>query len=246
VLHIHELPVVMVKPQRARYFARALGQRAKTDAIDAAVLAQMAVMAVDNVPLWTAPTADQAELRALHKRRAQLVEILGAEKKRLGHAEAVVRGSFEAVIQMLESQKKEIGHRMEELVAASAQLAPKIRAMTQVCGVGFQTAAALLARVPELGTLDRRQVAALIGVAPITRQSGSWSGYAYTGGGRAEARKALYMAALAARRHNSHIRSFYEGLVDRGKPKKVALVACMRKLAIHLNSILRRQAGQNA
>jgi transposase len=234
-----ELPVVQIQPLRARHFAKALGRYAKTDPIDASVLARMASFAVDEVQLWLPPSAEAAELRALVDRRQQLVRMLDAERKRLGHAADVVRPRVAAHVAYLRSEVEAMNQALDKRIATSEELRPRAERLLEVRGVGPVTAATLLVYVPELGSLNRREVASLVGVAPIARESGTWSGRRFTFGGRSEARRVLYMAALSAIRYNPHIKVFYARLRARGKHGKVALVACMRKLLVHLNARLR-------
>lgn len=232
--------VVLVQPMRARHFARALGQYAKTDVIDAKVLARMAVLAVDDAPRWE-PVADQvADLKALVERRQQVLTQRDGEKKRLRFARAIVRTDLERAVAELTAQVGELERRIDGLVAAHGRLRAEVGVLESVRGVGRVSAATLRVVVPELGTLTRQAVAALVGVAPMNRDSGGKSGRRYIRGGREAARQALYMAALAATRWNSVIKARYAALVAAGKKPKVALVACMRKLLIHLNSLLRR------
>lgn len=233
------LPVVLVQAGRARYFARATGNFAKTDAIDASVLAHMAAMAVDDLPLWQPPSEDVATLRAFVDRRRQLVSMLEAERKRLSRAAEITKDEIADVIAFVQERLASIERKLTEHLARSEELAPRMETLTQVKGVGLVTAATLLVYVPELGTLGRREVAALVGVAPINRDSGAHSGRRFIHGGRRQARRALYMAALVGIRHNEHLRTFYDRLRATGKQSKVALVACMRKLIVHLNSLLR-------
>jgi transposase len=246
-LHAAGFAVVLVQPMRARHFARALGQYAKTDAIDAHVLARMALLAVEHAPLWE-PTADHvADLKALVDRRQQLLVRRDGEKKRLRFARPVIRADLERAVATLTAQIADLERRMDALVASSPRLAADVGLLESVRGVGRVSAATLRVVVPELGALTRQQVAALVGVAPMNRDSGGKTGRRYIRGGRDAARHALYMAALAAARWNSTIKARYAHLVGRGKKPKVALVACMRKLLIHLNSLMRRRLlGQTA
>ncbi len=231
------LPVVLLQPVRARHFAKAVGQKAKTDAIDAAVLAHMACVAVDDLPLWEPPPADLADLRALYDRRSAVSKMLHVEKRRLRTARAIVADLIEASITRLSAEMAALDVQLERRLASS-HLDARAQKLLEVRGVGLLTTVALLVYVPELGTINRRQVAALVGLAPMARDSGTWSGQRYTHGGRAQPRKALYMAALAGIRFNPHLRTFYRRLVSGGKPKKVALIACARKLVCHLNARL--------
>jgi transposase len=239
-LHAAGFAVVLIQPMRARHFARALGQYAKTDAIDAAVLARMALLAVDEAPLWE-PMAEQlADLKALIDRRQQLLVLRDGEKKRRRFARAILREELERSVVALTAQVAALDHRIDALVAANRHLTEDVALLESVRGVGRLSAATLRVVVPELGTLTRQEVAALVGVAPMNRDSGGKIGRRYIRGGRAVARHALYMAALAATRWNVVIQARYAHLIATGKKPKVALVACMRKLLIHLNSLMRR------
>ena len=232
-----ELPVVVVNPRQVRDFARATGTLAKTDALDAAVLAHFADAVRPSVrPLRDAET--QA-LNSLTARRHQVMTMLVSEKNRLGTAISAVRPRIEAHVTWLEQELDDLDHGLRETLRQSPVWREKDDLLRTVPGVGEQLSHTLLAHLPELGTLNRRQVAALVGVAPFNRDSGTMRGKRTVWGGRARVRAALYMGALVASRHNPVIRDFYQRLVASGKPKKMALVACMRKLLVILNSILR-------
>ena len=232
-----ELPVVVVNPRQVRDFARATGTLAKTDALDAAVLAHFADAVRPSVrPLRDAET--QA-LNSLTARRHQVMTMLVSEKNRLGTAISAVRPRIEAHVTWLEQELDDLDHGLRETLRQSPVWREKDDLLRTVPGVGEQLSLTLLAHLPELGTLNRRQVAALVGVAPFNRDSGTMRGKRTVWGGRARVRAALYMGALVASRHNPVIRDFYQRLVASGKPKKMALVACMRKLLVILNSILR-------
>lgn len=231
------VPVAVVNPRQVRDFARATGRLAKTDAIDAAVLALFAERVRPEVrPL---PDAEQRALAALVARRRQLSDMLVAERHRLRTADDAVRGSVEAVIAFLEGQHADAERALAEAVQASAVWRERDDLLRSIPGVGPVLSATLIAEVPELGRLSGKQIAALIGVAPLARDSGRLRGRRSVCGGRAPVRKALYMAAVSASRFNPVLRSFYEGLVARGKAKKVALVAVMRKLLVMLNAMVR-------
>lgn len=241
VLCAADLPVVLVQPKRARAVANALGRRAKTDAIDAAVLAWMALHAVDSDPLYSPLPETMERLRELVFRRKQLVESIGADtkRKRRARTEAAIE-SFERTLAFLKAEKKAIEKGINATIAELDHLAGAVEALESVKGVGRVTAATLLVTVPELGRIGRKPVSALVGVAPWNRDSGTKSGHRYIHGGRSAARCSLYMAALSAIRHGSPpLRTLYERLRAKGKPAKVAIVACMRKLLIHLNSTMR-------
>jgi transposase len=242
------LPVVVVNPRQVRDFARATGQLAKTDRIDAAILARFAE--VVRPALRTLPTVDAQALDALLTRRRQLLEMLGAERNRLGQVfgadKKSVRKSLTAHIAFLE---RALGHADAELDAAIKQ-SPVWRAQDEllrsVPGVGPVLSRTLLADLPELGRLSRREIAKLAGVAPLSRDSGTFRGRRFVQGGRAPVRAVLYMAALVATRRNPVIKAFYARLVAAGKPKKLALVACMRKLLTMLNVMVRTATPWNA
>ena len=233
------LAVVLIQPLRARHFARAVGRYAKTDKIDATMLARMALLVVDEVPLW-APTEEAlADLKALVDRRQSLLTFRDAEEKRIRLARTIVRDHIKGAVADLTAKIRDLEHRIDVLIAEVTPLASQVAVLETVTGVGRISAASLLVAIPELGTLTRLEVAALAGVAPMNRDSGTWSGQRFIHGGRAHARRSLYMATLAATRWNPIIRERYKLLVSKGKKPKVALVACMRKLLIHLNSLMR-------
>ena len=231
------LPVVVVNPRQVRDFARATGRLAQTDALDAQVLAHFAEAV--RPELRPLPDAETQALRDLVARRRQLVAMLVAERQRRRAARAAVRPGIEAHIAWLQQALAQLDDQLQ----TSVQLSPHWRAHDQlwrsVPGVGPQLARTLLAQLPELGRLDRRRIAALVGVAPYNRDSGQWRGSRSIWGGRASVRAALYMSALVASRHNPVIRDFYQRLLARGNPKKSALTACMRKLLVILNAILK-------
>jgi transposase len=231
------LPVVVVNPRQVRDFARAIGRLAKTDTLDAAVLARFAeAVRPSPRPL---PDAQMELLRALVTRRQQVVEMLTAERLRLASVQPAIQGLIQKHIAALE---KELAHLEEELdrtIRQSPLWRARERLLRSVPGIGPTVAAVLLADMPELGRLDRRQVAALAGVAPLNRDSGQCRGRRCIWGGRARVRAALYMAALVATRHNPVLKNYYQRLLEAGKAKKVALVACMRKLLTILNAMLR-------
>lgn len=234
------LPVVVVNPAQVRAFARALGQRAKTDPIDALVIARFAEAARPEVrPM---PDADQRRLSDLVARRRQILQMLGAERQRLGRAlDPRLKKSLKRLIMALEKELGEIDGDIDQAVRASPVWRRKEVLLQSVPGVGPITARTLLAEMPELGALDRRQAAALAGLAPFTRQSGQWRGKSFIGGGRTRVRTALFMAALSASRFNPVLKRFHQRLIKAGKPKMVALVAVARKLLILLNAVLRDQ-----
>lgn len=239
------LPVVVVNPRQVRDFARATGRLAKTDAIDADILVQFG-MAVqpEQRPL---PGKKQLELQQQLARRRQLVGMLTAENNRWQQAtDKLVRKTIDAVRKTLTKQLDRLDDDLQNTLQETPAWREKENLLRSVPGVGPQTALALLAELPELGTCSRQQIAALVGVAPINRDSGQYRGRRTTWGGRATVRSALYMATLVATRHNPTIQTHYQHLQSTGKRKKVALVACMRKLLCMLNAILRdRQPWKN-
>jgi transposase len=231
------LPAAAINPRQGRDFARALGRLAKTDRIDALVLAQFA-QSVRPEPR-TLPDEAAQGLRDLMTRRRQLVEMLTAERNRLRRARRAVRPNIEAHIRYLEAEVSDIDDGLKRAIQASPVWREKDDLLQSVKGIGPAVSSALLAGLPELGSLNRKEIAALVGVAPMNRDSGKWRGRRSILGGRSHVRSALYMAALSAARSNGDIRPFYQRLVAAGKPKKVALTACMRKLLTILNAMLR-------
>jgi transposase len=243
VLGAAPLPVARVNPRQVRDFARATGQLAKTDRLDAEVLARFAAQVRPAVRALPSPEVEA--LRALVTRRRQLVGMLTAEQQRLARAEATpasVRSQLEVHIGWLREQLRGLDDELRSVLHASAGWRARDDRLRSVPGVGPVVSATLLAELPELGTLGRKQIAALVGVAPFNRDSGRLRGRRTTWGGRASVRSALYMATLVATRCNPVIRAQYERLVAAGKLKKVALVACMRKLLVILNAIVRHQS----
>ena len=244
------LPVVVANPRQVRDFAKATGQLAKTDRLDAAVLALFA----DRVRPAVRPVADEAqqELDAQLTRRRQLLEMLLAERNRLGQVQGrgprlkPVKKSLKEHIAFLERELKIADTELSRLVRASPAWREKDDLLQSVPGVGRVVALTLLAELPELGRLTRRQIAKLAGVAPLARDSGTLRGRRFVHGGRAPVRAALYMAALVATQRNPVIRAFYQRLVAAGEPKKLALVACMRKLLTVLNAMARSQVPWQA
>ena len=234
------LAVAIVNPRQVRAFAQALGRTAKTDAIDARVLALFGAR-VQPVPRGV-PTAATQALVALVARRRQLLEMLGAEQRRLAQATtARVQRDLRAHIRWLERRVTDVDDDLTRAIQASPVWRVQEDLLQSVPGIGPITARTLLALLPELGTLDRRAVAALVGVAPFNRDSGTWRGARTIAGGRATVRHTLYMAALVASRHNPPLTAFYQRLRAAGKAPKVALVAVMRKLLTILNAMLRHQ-----
>ena len=236
-----ELPVVVVNPRQVRDFARATGKLAKTDALDAAVLAHFAEAV--RPPVRPLRDAETQVLNSLVARRHQVMTMLVSEKNRLSAAATVaVRPRIEAHIAWLERELEDLDEGLRRTLRQSPVWREKDDLLRTVPGVGEQLSLTLLAYLPELGTLDRRQIAALVGVAPFNRDSGTLRGKRTVWGGRARVRATLYMGALVASRFNPVIRDFYQRLLAAGKPKKLALTACMRKLLVILNSMLKHRS----
>ncbi|EDS0772060.1 IS110 family transposase [Salmonella enterica] len=239
--------LAVVNPRQARDFARAMGYLAKTDRIDARVLAQMAEV-INRHPersrfIRALPDVERQVLNAMVVRRRQLIAMLVAERNRLYLASPQSRKSINTIIKALEDELVRIDDDMNNHIRSHfKELSERL---SSIKGVGAMTVAALLAEVPELGRLSRREISALVGVAPVNRDSGTMRGRRTIFGGRAGVRTALYMAALVATRYNPVIKAFYTRLVAAGKPKKVALVACMRKLLTILNAMLRKNEEWN-
>jgi transposase len=240
-LQLAGLAVAVVNPRQARDFARAMGYLAKTDRIDAAVLADMARTLLARADLSKLvkpmPDAQQLELQALVTRRRQLMAMKLAEDHRMKMPGVRQRRSLNTIIKALDREIARVDKDLQAFVGANhAALAALL---DSVKGVGKATISTLLAEVPELGKLSGREVSALVGVAPINRDSGTMRGKRSIFGGRPDVRRVLFMAALVASRHNPVIKAFYQRLLAAGKPKKVALVACMRKLLTILNAMVR-------
>ncbi len=229
------LPVVVVNAKRIRDFARATGQLAKTDKLDAKVLAHFA--AAIRPAVRALQTEEEEQLTALLTRRRQLVDMLTVEKNRLGTVPAQMRADLQEHIQWLSERLHHLDQEIQGWVKRLPAWKEKDALFQSVPGVGAVTSATLLGMLPELGRLNRQEIAALVGVAPLNKDSGKKSGKRRIFGGRADVRSVLYMAALAATRFNPVIRTFYKRLLQHGKEKKVALTACMRKLLVILNAI---------
>lgn len=231
------LPVALVNPGHVRAFAVAIGQRAKTDTIDAALIAHFLDATKPTIrPLPDEETRLFADLVA---RRRQIVAMIGAERQRERRAPSRVVKSIRRLIKALEKELASLDQDLDDAVRGSPAWREKEELLTSVPGIGSTTARTLLGELPELGTLDRREAAALVGVAPFTRQSGQWRGKSMIAGGRASVRTALFMAALVASRCNPTLKAFRDRLVAAGKPKMVAIIATLRKLLTILNAILR-------
>jgi transposase len=236
-LALASLPVAVVNARQARDFAKATGRLAKTDAVDAAVLAHFA-QALQPTPRPLPDAATQA-LAALVERRHQLVSMLTAEQNRLQQALPAVRAKVAAHIAWLEQALAEIDQELDQMLRASPLWRERDRLQRSVPGVGPAVSRTLLAHLPELGAGSSKHLATLVGLAPLNRDSGAWRGTRAIWGGRQQVRAALYMAALVGVRHHPALQAFYERLVARGKPKKVALTACMHKLLLILHAVLR-------
>jgi len=235
------LPVAVVNPRQVRDFARSTGRLAQTDTLDARLLAHFAE-AVHPQPR-SLPDEHLQALTALVVRRRQVVKMLSAEGNRLSSARPVTRARIQEHIHWLETELQCLDLDLQQTIRSSPVWREKENLLRSVPGVGPVTACTLLAELPELGTLNRKEVAALVGVAPFNRDSGFWRGRRAIWGGRASVRNVLYMAALTAMRFNPPVRIFYQRLIAVGKPPKVALVACMHKLLIILNAILRTRTS---
>lgn len=231
------LPLAVVNPAQVRHYAEALGRRAKTDKVDAAVIARFA----EATKPEPRPLPDEATrlLADLVARRRQIVVMMGAERQRANRLPKRLKKSCERVIRVLEKELAALDQEIDTTVRGSPAWREKEDLLASVPGIGPITARTLIAELPELGTLDRRKIASLVGVAPFTRQSGQWRGKAFIAGGRRTVRAALFLATMAAVRHNPTIRAFRHHLIAAGKPKMVAMVACMRKLLTILNAIAR-------
>jgi transposase len=232
------LPVVVVNPAQVRAFANALGKRAKTDPIDAAVIAHF----IEATKPKVRPLPDEAtrQLGDLVGRRSQILAMIVAEQQRKKHRpNKRMLASVERLLAALQRELSDLDGHIREAIKASPVWREKDELLESVPGVGPAISSRLLAGLPELGALDRRQIAALAGLAPWTRQSGQWRGKSFIGGGRAGVRSALFMGALVAVKHNPTLKAFYERLIAAGKEKTVALIAVARKLLTILNAIVR-------
>ena len=231
------LPIAVVNPKRIRDFARSVGQLAKTDKLDARIIAQFAQAVRPEVRHLR--TEEEEHLTALLTRRMQLIEMLTAEKNRSHSIRKVMRGVLQCHIEWLQDDLKKLDQAIAEYIKQSPIWGEKEKVLRSVPGIGPVTGATMLANLPELGTLNRQQIAALVGVAPVNKDSGRKRGRRRVFGGRAVVRRTLYMAALSATKCNPKIKLFYENLICRGKENKVALTACMRKLLVILNVMVK-------
>lgn len=233
------LPVVVTNPRRVRAFARSTGRLAKTDKLDAKLLAHFA--AAVRPPVRQLPSEEEEQLTALLTRRRQVVDMLTVEKNRLVTVRPALKGDIEDHLVWLKEKLAKLDEEIRRFIQSTPLWKEKDALLRTVPGVGRITSGTLLAMLPELGCLNRQEVAALVGVAPVNKDSGRKTGKRRVYGGRADVRCVLYMAALSAKKHNPVIQKFYERLVHQGKEKKVALTACMRKLIVILNAMMRSQ-----
>ena len=232
------LPVVVVNPAQVRAFAQALGKRAKTDPIDAAVIAHF--VEATNPQLRQLPDATARLLAELVARRRQVVEMIAAESQRARHITAPrLKKGMVRLRKAFEKELSALDDDISDHIRGTPAWAEKEDLLASVPGIGPTIARTLIAELPELGSLDRRQIAALAGLAPWTRQSGQWRGKSFIGGGRSSVRRVLFMGALVAARFNPELKQFRDRLVGAGKPKLVAIIAVARKLLTILNAILR-------
>lgn len=231
------LPVVVANPAQVRHYAQALGKRAKTDPIDAAVIARFAE--ATRPPVRVLPDEATQLLADLVARRRQIVEMMAAESQRERRADTRLKKSIARLRKALEKELAELDGEIDDHVRGSPVWAEKEDLLASVPGVGPVIARTLIAEMPELGALDRRRIASLAGLAPWTRQSGQWRGKSFIGGGRKSVRSLLFLGALTAARHNPALKAYRDKLVAAGKPKMVAAIAVARKLLTILNAILR-------
>jgi transposase len=242
-LVLAELPTCVLNPRQVRDYARAMNRLAKTDRLDATLLADFAARVRPTPrPL---PDAALQELRALDSRRQQLLEMLGAERNRAATARPAVRPSIDGVVEALEKALDALDRQIRDRIKHSPAWQTRLRQLQSAPGIGPVTARRLLTALPELGTLSAKAIAALVGVAPFNRDSGRWRGYRHISGGRTDVRQALFMAAHAATRTKAEtpLRTFYRQLRARGKPYKVALIAVARKLLVTLNAMVHHQTA---
>lgn len=235
-MSVVKLPVAVINPRQAREFAKSLGRLAKTDKIDASVLAHFGE-AIHPEPR-VMPDEQTMLLQAALVRRRQIVEMMAAEKNRLHTAHKTIQPRLKEHITWLEAERDELDKELHDQLSNSVVWREKENLLRSVPGVGPVTATTLLAELPELGHLDRKKIASLVGVAPFNCDSGKKRGKRSIWGGRASVRNALYMASLSAKRYNKVIKEMYDRLILMGKPAKVALVACMRKLLTILNAMM--------
>jgi transposase len=233
-----KIDAAVLNPKRVRDFAKGIGLDAKTDAIDAKVISRYAEV-VQPTPMTTKSDHEQKH-SALVARRNQLLELINQENNRLKQTwDEDAKQSIRDVLEILKKQLKKLDSLLAKMLAADSANQRKIEILSSVKGVGVVTISTLIAELPELGTLNRGEVAKLVGVAPVNRDSGTKSGKRFIGGGRGQVRRVLYMATVVATRHNATIKAFYAHLKSKGKESKVAIVACMRKLITILNLLVK-------
>jgi transposase len=242
-LHAGQIPVSILNPAWVRHFARATGQRAKTDPIDAALLTAFGQALRPKPTLPRSPQEQQ--LTELVRRRVQLLEVLVAQRLQAQHLTLPdLQRQAKRLVRQLEQAVQQIEAQLQAVRTQAPALDQRAQKLQTIKGVGALTALGVLAELPELGTLNRGQAAALAGLAPHPRESGQWHGRRTIGGGRPSVRRALYMAALVAARANQHFKAFYQRLRLAGKPAKVALTAVMRKLVVYMNHLLKQPAHE--
>jgi transposase len=230
--------IAVVNPRQVRDFAKALGRLAKTDKIDASVIAHFGEVVQPNVAARVSP--DSEDLSDYQQRRRQLVDMLTMEKNRYAQSGESVRKQIKKTLDFLEKQLKEIEGKLKEGINENEALRTQVELLKSVDGVGEVTALSLVIDLPELGKVSRKEI---VGVAPFNRDSGNMKGVREIWGGRANVRTALYMAALVATRHNSVIKAYYEKLCNAGKKKKVAIIACARKLLVMMNAMIKNNTA---
>ena len=233
------LAVAVVNPRQVREYARALGRLAKSDRIDAAVLAEFGERVRPEVR--AIPDECTRQLNALLVRRRQIIDMRTTEHNRLELAPSTIQKSIHKLLKYLKRQLEELEKELDDSIRSSPVWREKDNLLRSMTSVGPVTSMSLLAELPELGSLNRRQIAALVGVAPFNRDSGRWRGKRSISGGRARVRSSLFMCALSAIRYNSVIKDFYQRLVRAGKPGKVAMTACMRKMLTILNAMMKHR-----
>jgi transposase len=231
------LPVALVNPRRVREFGKSMGLMAKTDKIDSKLLVRFGEAVKPAITVL--PSQEEQQLSALMTRRGQVIDLLTIEKNHLYSSHPVSKNSVEKIINILQEELDELNHQIEDRIDQFPLFKQKDEILRSAPGVGKVSAAILLSDLPELGLLDRKKIAALVGVAPFNNDSGRYRGKRRIKGGRPAVRKVLYMSTLSATKFNPVIRSYYQHLLSKGKVKKVAIVACMRKLLIYLNSMIR-------
>lgn len=243
-LHAASLPVAVVNPRRIRDFARANGQLAKTDKLDAAVIAMFAARM--RPPRQQQIDHNSRLMKAMVTRRHQLIGIRTAENNRLEHAsDKVITRSINRILKTIDREIEKVELLIREQLASMPELETRAQILHSAPGIGQTTATMLVTEMPELGRLNRRQIAMLTGVAPINRDSGTFRGKRMTGAGRRNVRSRLYMPTLVAIRHNPPIRRFYQHLLAKGKAKMTAIIACMRKLITILNTMVAKNEAWN-